>query len=324
MNLAASAFVLRARFFLSELRAGKYPNATTLQKFDRCSRATAARFITRLETEYLFPIAFEPSKRGYFLTNKDFTFEFLPPGKDELCALFLLCQLADTIGAVDLKLAINSLWNSATSTTAIHAHDLKLLNKHFSADVTAVATLADTGVLELVNAAATGTPVEINYKSPWRHDEVRQYTGYIERVHLSDGTVYVLLRSSDGRQLVLNAAFLKGIKLLTEPPKMKASTDSDQDLSWLDGFGVWASEEIIDVEVHIAAPGAEFYAAQKWHAEQIDIWQDNTLIRKFPSMLSPELVRRILSLGRYVVRVEPAELRQMVRSEVENLAANLK
>jgi len=40
-------------------------------------------------------------------------------------------------------------------------------------------------------------------------------------------------------------------------------------------------------------------------------------------MLSPELVRRILSLGRFVVAIEPPELQRLVLEEADGLRLNL-
>ncbi len=323
MNIDASSFVRRARFFLAELRRDAFPNATSLQRFDSCSRSTAARTIERLQAEFGFPIAFDPSQRGYYLTDPGFTFQFLPPGKDEYSALFLLRQLSDSIGSQDVSRAVDSLWNSAVSNSSVVRHDLSAMERHFSADLTAVSVIADTGVLALVQFATTGTTVRVAYKSPWRHPEPREYLGLVEHVHLSDGAVYVLFRSDNGRRLILNASFIKKIDAVPDPIEMAPPSQSDVDLAWRDGFGVWASEDLHRVEIRISAPAAEYYAQQRWHIDQEDSWDGAVLVRTFPSMLSPELVRRILSLGRFVVAIEPQELQRLVLEEADGLRLNL-
>ncbi len=324
MNADASAFVRRARFFLAQLRANTYPNTTAIQRFDGCSKATAARTIDRLQSEFGFPVAFDAAQRGYVLTELAFTFEFLPPGRDEFSALFLMCKLADTVGSTDIRKAIESLWNAASASVGVLAHDLRLLEDRFSADLTSVATLADAGVLDLVNAAAVGTLVVLTYKSPWRHTDAREYRGLVEKVHLSDGAVYVLFRTDNGRRLVLNASFIRSMQPSLSPFDLSPLEIEEIDLGWLEGFGIWASNELHDVVVRILPPGAEYYAAHTWQVDQQDSWDGPVLIRKFPSMLSPELVRRILSLGRFVQRVEPPALADMVREEIELLAGSLR
>lgn len=319
MNINASALVRRARFFLAELRRSSFPNATSIQRFDGCSKATATRVIERLQSEFNFPIAFNSSTRGYYLTDSAFTFEFLPPGRDELCALFLLSQLADTTGDDGVRSAVDSLWQSVAAGNRVLQHDIRTLERVFSADLTAVATLADTGVLDLVRAAAARNHVTVEYKSPWRHSEPKKYAGIFERVHLSDGAVYVMFQREDGRRLVLNASFIRNLTLLKEPLVLQTPLETDIDLAWLDGFGIWASDEIHTVTIRIIPPAAEYYATQRWHYDQTDTWQDGVLSRSFPSMLSPELVRRILSLGRYVDGIEPEQLSNMVTDEARTL-----
>lgn len=323
MNNDGSAIVRRARYFLSELRAGKFPNATSIQVFDKCSKSTATRAIDRLRDEYGFPIKFDASERGYYLTDPAFNFEFLPPGKDEYCALFLMRELASTIDCREIRDAIESLWRSALSQTGVIQHEIRALESRFSADVTAVSVLADAGVLQLVSAAATGEHVLIRYKSPWRNPEPREFRGMIERVHLSDSTVYVLFRSEKGRLFVLNAAFVKELNVLREPVAMGPLEKNEDSLGWLDGFGVWTNEPLRDVMIRIVPPAAEYYASQRWHPEQVDTWEGEVLCRTFPSMISPEIVRRIMSVGRFVSHVEPSELAAKVREEARALYDNI-
>jgi predicted DNA-binding transcriptional regulator YafY len=98
----------------------------------------------------------------------------------------------------------------------------------------------------------------------------------------------------------------------------------DMDLSWLDGFGVWANQEIQQVIIKIAPPAAEFYAIQLWHAEQSDTWEEEVLVRSLPAMISPEIVRRVLSIGRHVISVEPIELKRLLQEEISSLVATFK
>jgi hypothetical protein len=149
------------------------------------------------------------------------------------------------------------------------------------------------------------------------------YRGRVERVHLSDGAVYVLFWRADGRKLILNASFIKNLLILDAPVACAPSHETDEELGWLDGFGVWASAELHYVQVSIAPPAAEYYASQIWHTDQSDTWNEEVLVRSFPSMLSPELIRRLLSLGRYLVNVEPPALRTLLADEVKLLAQRL-
>ena len=60
------------------------------------------------------------------------------------------------------------------------------------------------------------------------------------------------------------------------------------------------------------------YAAEGWHQDQTD-----TLVRKLPSVVSHEIVKRVLSLGSLVVKVEPEELRDAVGKEIRAMGINI-
>ena len=97
-------FQKRANIFISELNNNTYPNATTLAKLAKCSTNTAKRLIARIEDEFGLPIKYHTSRKGYYLTDSNFQVPtLLPPGKDELAALLLACDLLDSIDAHDLK-----------------------------------------------------------------------------------------------------------------------------------------------------------------------------------------------------------------------------
>lgn len=317
-----STFLKRALVFQSELKRGSFPNASTLAEICACSRSTAMRTIDRLRYEFGVPIDYDESKRGYYLTNHDFSFSTLPPGRDELVALVLMSELAGVIDDTSLHTAIDSLWRHITTGRSDVTFDLQPLRERFSSDTTSIAKLADTDLLYLLSLCHTGQAVSVQYRSPWRHSEDRVYTGAFERVHYSDGILYGRFNEATGRAIVLNVSFIKNIESvdsLPPPPEKTFQPESHKDY-WLEGFGVWAGAKPETIEVTISAPASRYYAAQIWHTDQEDSWQDELLIRRFPGIPSPELARRILSLGRFVVSVTPSTMLDQIRDDIQHLS----
>jgi predicted DNA-binding transcriptional regulator YafY len=316
-----STFLKRALVFQSEIKRGSFPNASTLADLCGCSRSTAMRTIDRLRYEFGVPIDYDESKRGYYLTNKDFSFSTLPPGRDELVALVLMSELAGIIDDSNLHTAIDSLWRHITTGRSDVTFDLQPLRERFSSDTTSIAKLADIDLLYLLSLCHTGQGVSVQYRSPWRHNEHRTYAGSFERVHYSDGILYGRFNESTGRSLVLNVSFIKSIEpvdSLPVPAEQPASLEYPKD-HWLEGFGVWAGAKPETIEVTISAPASRYYAAQVWHTDQEDSWRDDLLVRRFPGIPSPELARRILSLGRFVVSVTPTTMLDQMRDDVHHL-----
>lgn len=318
-----NSFLKRVQIFFLALKSSKYPNASTLAEAANCSRNTAMRSIERMVHEYGMPIAYDASSRGYFLKDPDYELRVLPPGRDELTALFLLKDLSSMIDSEDLRNALDALWLSAVTGNPTFARELHGLSQFFSSDLTSVGQLADAGVLEFVRSAASGESVEISYQSPWRHQEPRIYRGRILHIHYSDGSLYLRFNDENGREIVLNSSFIKAFSVLPYTVEIKNGAHRKA-TGWREGFGIWTNEELSEIEIQILPPAAQYFAAQTWHETQQDHFEGEVLIRQFRSMLSPELVRRVLSLGRFVKDIKPVELKRMVAEDVAALALSLR
>jgi hypothetical protein len=281
------------------------------------------RTIDRLRYEFGVPIEYDESRRGYYLTNPGFSFATLPPGRDELVALILASELASMVDDSGLHGAIASLWAQVTSGRSDISHDLEHLRNRFSSETTSIAKLADIDLISLLSLCHRGQPVSFRYRSPWRHEDEKPYAGVFERLHFSDGILYAMVRDSRNRALVLNVSFLKDIRDIDEvpvpPEDEKAEVHGKH--HWLEGFGVWSGSKPEPIEISIAAPASRYYAAQTWHVEQEDKWDGDILVRSFPGIPSPELIRRVLSLGRFVLSVKPGTVIELMRDDVAHLAS---
>ncbi len=329
MVVDGTSFVRRAQVFFTALSRGERPNSASLATACNCSKNTAQRTIYRLRDEYMVPIEYDSSVKGYYLKDPNYSLPpFLPPGKDELIALLLARDIVQPLEALDLKNCLDALWLQYSANNRAVNRDLEPIRDVFSCDSTVIADIADKELLRYVTAASAGDSVRIRYRSPWRDTADKTYDGRLLRVHLSDGNVYLLFAEKDGREMVLNAAFVKDYEVLPYQVPLNVSAQKCMKIigseHWLEGFGVWAGEELQEVEVHILPPASRYYAAQRWHADQEDAWQGDVLVRRFPSIISPELVRRVLSLGRYVTDVKPDELRQALIKNAEALLDALK
>jgi len=322
----ADTFTDRVSVFFAELQKNHFPNAMTLSEQCRCSRNTSQRTIYRLRDEYYVPIDYDPAKKGYFLLNRDYILpQLLPAGKDELTALLLARDIVQLIDAKDVQDSLAKLWRQIAANSRAITVDLEPLSKFFSSNLTAVGKLADDGILQYVIAAARGDNVRITYSSPWRGTDQKVYLGRVLHVHFSDGSLYLKFWDAKGRDIIFNASFIDSFDVLEEHIELSPVQD-DPALSagnWLDGFGVWSGESLEEIEIQIRPPAAKYYAAQQWHENQSDSWEGDILVRKFPGIISPELVRRVLSLGQYLSAAKPASLANRVHAAAECLVGTL-
>ena len=144
-------------------------------------------------------------------------------------------------------------------------------------------------------------------------------------VHFSNLTLYLKFWDGAGREIILNASFIEEFRVLDKDVELKAVKVAAEDApeDWLEGFGVWSGEKVVATEIRIAAPASFYFAKELWHEDQVDTFEGEVLVRKMPAIVSPELVRRVLSIGKYVVGIEPKELRDAVREEVIELGKSL-
>ncbi|MCB0324574.1 MAG: WYL domain-containing protein [Bdellovibrionales bacterium] len=315
-----SSFFRRATLFQQQLFEESFPSAGTLAKLARCSRNTAQRTIDRLRDEYGVPIAYDASKKGYYLTEALYEFPTLCAGKDELVCLLLMRNLTECIDDENLRKNIDTLWLQFVAARNANVPKLEEISNFFSSNLTSTGAIVEAGVLDYLYAASSGAEVTIGYKSPWRHKEVRTYRGQLQRVHLSDGTLYLLFEEAGTkREITLNASFVRSFSrgdTVVENPVADPGP-------WSEGFGVWLGTPVQEIVVRISAPAAEYYASKLWHEEQVDTWEGTTLVRKLPSSLSPELVARIVSIGEHIQDIEPAELKDMVRTHLARMLGRL-
>ena len=319
-------FLKRALKFQAELQRNSFPNASSLAEACKCSRSTAMRTIDRLRYEFGFPIGYNESERGFFLTTPDFSFASLPAGQDELVALILLGELVALIDDDSLELACNALWARCTNGRSDLSCDLIHIAKRFSSETTSIAKLADINLVQLLLYAHRGQPLRLTYRSPWRHEHDREYHGTFERLHYSDGILYGMLHEHTGRQIVLNISFIKSLQEVDTLPECAEEQNPSENTEpyWLEGFGVWSGTKPLSISIVINAPASRYYSEQIWHAEQVDEWHGDNLRRTFPGIPSPELSRRILSLGRFVGSVEPPEVLKLIEQDVAKLVTLIK
>lgn len=318
-------FFKRTLLIMKELHADTYPNTTSLAKLLKCSKNTAQRTLYRLRDELNVPLDYNSSKKGYYLTNKNFRMpDQIPAGKDELTALLIMRDFTGLLDAEDLRNGLDTLWHQFAVGNPRLGPELEPVAKIFSCDSTVIGKIADQGVLDYVTAAASGEHVKISYKSPWRHSEPREYRGRILRVHFSDGNLYILFRSTEKREIVLNAAFVKSFEILDSDLIFDTASSSEEKAeNWLEGFGIWAGTDLTDIEVSIHPPAAEYYAAQVWDESQEDRWDGDVLVRRLQGIVSPEIVRRVLSLGKYIKDIKPDNLKALAVENAKILIRNL-
>lgn len=323
MYSSGKQFTKRAMNLFLELKANNFPNAQKLSKTYSSSARTWSRLIEELTCTGYWPISYDSEKRGYYLTDPEFQFSPLPPGKEELTALLLMRQLAENIDDVSLLEKLDLLWDGYRAGNSSLSTDLERVMQIFSTDSTEMGVLSDQGILKYIDYAVSGAHLDLTYKSPWTHPEPKLYQGQVQRLHFSDSKLYMLFLDTEGKERVLNCSFIISISESNELLKLK-NISSRVANDWLKGFGVWAGEDLQDIKISIMPPAAEYYAKVIFDDSQEDEWDGGILVRRFKAMISPELKRKILGLGSYLIDIKPEGLKVQILEDVDKLVNRLR
>lgn len=105
-----SEFYRRKLLIINELRKDEAPTTNALANLARCSSRTISRTIDKLCAEFNVPIEYCRQRKGYILTDPNYQCDLLPPGKDELAAVFFMRLIADQIGDQTLLSTVDQIW----------------------------------------------------------------------------------------------------------------------------------------------------------------------------------------------------------------------
>jgi predicted DNA-binding transcriptional regulator YafY len=278
------------------------------------------RTIDRLRYEFGMPVEYDESLRGYYLTRHDFTLSQLPLNYEELVALLVMCELASLIDDSSLQSNTTSLWAKMTQGRVELGQELEKLKAHFCLDSNLVVKVRGLSFVELLTLCRRNQLVRVVYQMPLPDSVSSSYIGFLEKIYLSEGALKLMLRGATGRQIELHTSYITSIEELREIPEHPQGDAEDVMKSCQKPEAELRNERVVEmVEISIAAPAAHFFAMQRWHAQQEDTWDGNTLTRRFPGVISADVARRVLEVGRFIASVKPQELLDEILQDVSHL-----
>lgn len=323
MNANQKEFIKRVVIFLSLLKERGVVSSAQLGQECGCHPKTALNTINKFLTEYEPPIVLDESTHGYRLTDVSYEFTLPPVDQSELHVLLLLRSIAEGLNAPQLVSELEGLWCKLAGSRKRLKNEAHQLVGRFSCDTTEASIVQDSYLLDLVLAAKEGQCLRLLYASPWKDKEEREYLVQVQKVRLKDGALYLLVHTQEGKERVLNAAYITELTVEPNPPNFKPLSKHDGDHAdhFETSFGIWAGEEVHEVVITFAREVSLYYAGQRWHDLQRDEEKDGILTRTLPSILSPELNRRLLSIAPHITDIQPQSLKEelveIMRRQVE-------
>jgi predicted DNA-binding transcriptional regulator YafY len=304
------------------IRAGTYPNARTAAAELEVHPRTVYRDLDFLRDSWGAPVAFCHRRNGYYYTDADFPLPLLRLSEGELVALFLaervMQQYRDTPLGRNLASAFRKLTAHLPDTVTI---DLAHLEGAYSFRG------PDTNVGDpehfraLARAVQDGRQLELVYWTASR-DEVGRRV--VDPYHLTSvlGDWYLVAYCHLREDVrMFSPARIRSLRETGErferPAEFSIHTYLDHSFRAMRGDGPPQR-----VRLRFTAEVARYVREKTWHPTQkVQERKDGSLVLTFEVNHLHEVKRWVLSYGAACQVLEPDELREEVRAELESMLA---
>jgi predicted DNA-binding transcriptional regulator YafY len=302
------------------LRAGGWPNASTLGRQLEVSPRTVQRDLLFLRDRLQAPVSFDAVRNGYYYTQADYRLPFFRLTEGELVALFLagrlLHQYRGTPYDQDLHRAFARLTEMLPDAVSVN---LSAVADALSVTPTAV-SVQDIEIFRTLSGGVVNhRQLELDYWTAGR-DEVNRRRVDPYHLTLIDGDWY-LIGHCHLRQGVrmFSAVRVRGARYTGASFERPVDFRVD---SYLDGsFRSVRGDGRYRVELRFSTAYAGRIAEKIWHKSQTtETLPDGRLLLCFDVSDLREIKRWVLSWGAQCEVMEPPELQDMVRDEAEVVA----
>ena len=302
------------------IREGTWPNATGLARELEVSPRTVQRDLIFLRDRLLAPLRFDPRRNGYCYTSAGYQLPFFRLTEGELVAMFLaerlLRQYRGTYFEVELERAFQKIVDLLPEGVSM---DLSAVAETLSVTPT-VLTVQDIETFRtLARAVLKRRRLRIAYWTAWRNELTERQ---IDPYHLTliDGDWYLIAHCHLRGSVRLFAAVR--VRKAEETGEVFRRPDDFQVGQYVgSGFRVVSGPGEHRITLRFTPEAAGRAAEKIWHRSQTtEELEDGSLLLRMELSDLREVKRWILWWGAELEVVEPKELREMVRAEVERLA----
>jgi predicted DNA-binding transcriptional regulator YafY len=307
-------------WFHSETKAGRYPNARGLAEQYGISPKQAQRDIEFARDRLKAPLRFNRRQNGY--EYEDTRYE-LPPiwcSQDELLSLCVALRLAAAVPDKLVKSSLHDLlgkfldFRSSSPAASIRHMEGKISVKNIEY------YRVDEDIFHrALTALLQGTCISINYRTPHTAKETQRTIRPLHLLHYM-GNWHLIAYCTLKREL--RDFTLSRIRSIVKSDKW---IDLPEGLHSIENFikssfGVISGDHNVEVRLRFTPAVAEWVSEQIWHHDQkLVANSDGTLDLHFPVSDFREVKREILKFGADVKVLEPVELREEVKKEIEKM-----
>ncbi|MEE4242736.1 MAG: WYL domain-containing protein [Desulfopila sp.] len=302
----------RIYHFHEELKGKRFPNATTLIGQFEVSPATARRDIAYLRDRLLAPLAFDPTRNGFYYTDEDFGLPFEKSPK----IVFLLGMLG--------KIAEEAGLGSLSEVKALEQRLAQLVFPEYAELVKAihcewveVETIDPLIFEKIIEATVKKQLLHISYKSP-RADHSRRKLEPLRLINYQ-GRWYLLAFCRLREDIrIFHISRMTDVAVLPETFKRYSNDNFNEYLN--SAFGIFKGRTVFNATILFTSTAAELVRHQRWHREQLIEETGEGVLLHLPVSDDREIAMKVLQYGAMARVISPETLVQRIRLEANAMA----
>lgn len=300
------------------IRRGTYPSASQLAKEVGVSQRTINRDLDEMRDFYYAPLEYDPIKKGWYYTDSNYFIKYIQFEEGELfsLALFdtLLLQYKNTPLEENLRSVFQKIKASLPNTVSI---DSRFLDDSVTYIPDALAPINKEVFDTIFSGVNKKRTLTFNYKP-------LQKTTFMERklnpyhIICQRGNWYVIGHCHLKNEIrIFSFSRMENVQLTKEhfeiPKTFNAKDYVDKTM------GVWLSAKTkYKVRLLFTQEIGTFAAEHIWHEDQtVKQNEDGSVEVSFETTQLPEVKRLVLGQGKTVKVLEPEELVEQIREEIE-------
>lgn len=301
----------------------RYPNSRNLVEEFEISERTAQRDIDFMRCNLQAPLVFDHCRNGYHYTDDAFEIPVHWLDEDNLLALALATRLASTIPDTAAKDDLCRLIGRMLRLSRNEGYAcLDRLGDKVSVKNIEYARVDEQYFRLIVRALFDECALHITYRSPHSGTVTERTVQPLHLMHYMGS--WHLLAWCAGKEALRDFALarLQAVELAAGPMQVPDNLPAIKELTRRH-FGIMQGETTTTVTLRFSSHIAPRILEQIWHPEQQTSSEPaGSLLLSFPTADFRELIRNILSYGAEVRVVEPQELGDLVREEIEKMYRN--
>ena len=306
-------------WFDHQVRAKKYPNATSLADQFEISTKTAQRDIDFMRDRLLCPLDYDSSQKGYCYDDETFSLPMVYLSSGELSSLLIARKMLQDISGGYIGDEISTIIDKITNVLNNHMAMGDRIDDAFSFQLIEYSPAPEAVFKAVLEGCLKKKCLSFIYYSPATEEKSERT---VEPYHLLNymGTWHTIgycHLKKEIRDFALSR--ISEAKVLKK--SFKTPSDFDFKKYFLSTFGLYKGKSTKEVTLRFTPEKSKWIKDQIWHKNQkVNLLKDGSLEISFPVSDFSEIKREILKHGDAVTVVKPKSLRELIKSEAINIA----